>query len=31
VPFTQADVWLSAADAFGDTADAWPLDPADAP
>lgn len=31
VPFTQADLWLSAADAFGDTADAWPLDPADAP
>jgi len=31
VPFAQADVWLSAADAFGDMADAWPLDPADAP
>lgn len=31
VPFTQADLWLSAADAFSDTADAWPLDPADAP
>lgn len=31
VPFTQADLWLSAVDAFGDVADAWPLDPADAP
>jgi molybdopterin molybdotransferase len=30
VPYTQADTWLSAADAFGGRVDAWPLDPADA-
>ncbi|MEX1829437.1 molybdopterin molybdotransferase MoeA [Luteibacter sp. CQ10] len=30
-PFTRADVWLTAANAFGDVVTAWPLDPADAP
>jgi len=30
VPYTQAETWLSAADAIGGTVDAWPLDPADA-
>ncbi|WP_285405538.1 molybdopterin molybdotransferase MoeA [Luteibacter sp. ME-Dv--P-043b] len=30
VPYTQADTWLSAADAFNGRVDAWPLDPADA-
>jgi molybdopterin molybdotransferase len=30
VPYTQADTWLSAHDAFGEQVDAWPLDPADA-
>ena len=30
VPYTEATTWLSAVDGFGDTAEAWPLDPADA-
>jgi molybdopterin molybdotransferase len=30
VPYTRANTWLSAADRFVDTADAWPIDPADA-
>ncbi|MDF4002325.1 molybdopterin molybdotransferase MoeA [Luteibacter sp. PPL552] len=30
-PFTRADLWLTSSDTFGDHADAWPLDPADAP
>jgi len=30
VPYAQADTWLSAAGEAGDTADAWPLDVADA-
>ncbi|UPG95149.1 molybdopterin molybdotransferase MoeA [Luteibacter aegosomatissinici] len=31
LPFTQANAWLTADDAFGDVVDAWPLDPAHAP
>jgi molybdopterin molybdotransferase len=31
LPYTQSDIWLSAHDAFEEVADAWPLDPADAP
>lgn len=30
LPYTQATTWLSNVAASGDTADAWPLDPADA-
>lgn len=28
VPFTEADTWLTAESEFGETVDAWPLDPA---
>jgi molybdopterin molybdotransferase len=30
LPYTLANVWLSAQDAYGTSVDAWPLDPADA-
>lgn len=30
LPYTQANTWLSAADAFGNMADAWPIDPVNA-
>lgn len=31
LPFTQANAWLTANDAFGEVVDAWPLDPVLAP
>ena len=30
LPYAQATTWLSTMDTFGDIADAWPIDPADA-
>lgn len=30
-PYTRANTWLSASDAYTASADAWPLDPVDAP